>query len=896
MTGTYPVDGPLVGGYTETPAFDVLAPYRSDGAQATRKIGLVAAAVLLSYATVDRVYVRRAYRAYARRVYEVVAFERAKADIERDLSGTSRNIRSYGITNQSALKKLAKLVARQDGWAISSTIGKYGIKEQADLVEIARLAAHQNGWGVSQHIRNYGIDPAARTEIAKFVAQQSGLAVSEHIAKYDIADPTVRAEIARLAVQQNARGVSSRISNYCIEDPATLIEIAKLAAQQDGHGVSEYIKDYLIADPAVRAEIARLAARQNGLAVSCFIENYGITDAQALTEIALIAVAQNTESSELLKREYGISSTEELRDRGIQILEDFFAKKGVDIAKGSVLDMALKAIHDSRSTSLVAALLAQSIEFLRKTSSDEVAACIKAYEEIPKLRVHMRLPCLVLMQWRKSKDEDREDVLTFLRKKESREGMRNATTGQAQLLLRLFMDLSREAISDESRWKLLARAVRKSEEQWSVLAALFALCDQATPSRVTAVVDASSLSEALSEGIKTLLQIRDVVDSETIIDDAFLKSYGKTFGQTRVPHALLRYMKRIQPLKNAELMRAAQKFVRGVLAGTFRADRYNIEKNPHLKKLAAKAPKVFEAWQSGVQVQKLAAIEKPAKEAEVDYVAFFKQKMHDGHTKIGGVEQLPQLDRLLLNERALDQYQKQDDPTKVPRVVFSGGASVEGRACETEVMCIQLLHPKTTPWRRKELLAALAASLGHLKLKNDIEELRKGPVRISGELTVVNSDGWQDLFLCGTEVLGSCQRIDGDPFYNKCLLAYCLDGKNRLLAVKDGSGKIVARCIFRILLDKRSGSPVLFQDRIYPDRCLPEYQAALNDLASQIASEMDCPLTTRNEHKDKTMATVALRSYGGPAPYEYEDAARGVEEDGIFDIPDAYIVATKPCF
>lgn len=125
------------------------------------------------------------------------------------------------------------------------------------------------------------------------------------------------------------------------------------------------------------------------------------------------------------------------------------------------------------------------------------------------------------------------------------------------------------------------------------------------------------------------------------------------------------------------------------------------------------------------------------------------------------------------------------------------------------------------------------------EFKNDIKALIVGLTTTSQKnVFVVDTDDWQDLFLSGTEVLGSCQRIDGNPSHNVCLMAYVLDGKNRLLAIKDSSSKkIVARCILRLLWDPKENTPVLFQERIYPFST-PEYDKLLNSLANTRAKEL----------------------------------------------------------
>ena len=82
--------------------------------------------------------------------------------------------------------------------------------------------------------------------------------------------------------------------------------------------------------------------------------------------------------------------------------------------------------------------------------------------------------------------------------------------------------------------------------------------------------------------------------------------------------------------------------------------------------------------------------------------------------------------------------------------------------------------------------------------------------------------GWEDLFLSGSEVSGSCQRVDASASLNKSLLAYCLDGKNAMLAVKGEDGKVLARSMLRLLWNREDSRPVLFLDRLYPDPCLKE--------------------------------------------------------------------------
>ena len=151
--------------------------------------------------------------------------------------------------------------------------------------------------------------------------------------------------------------------------------------------------------------------------------------------------------------------------------------------------------------------------------------------------------------------------------------------------------------------------------------------------------------------------------------------------------------------------------------------------------------------------------------------------------------------------------------------------------------------------------------------------------------TMVNTDKFDLMLLCGTQVQGSCQRIDGDPDLNKCLLAYLMDGKHRLLAIKDRDGKIVARSIFRLLWDAQQKRPSLMLEPVYsnvPDDSLTKALGAFaKDQAKRLG--LDC-------YVPWGQGDAQLESFGsGEAPWEYVDSAKGVKPDGIYTITNAAI-------
>jgi hypothetical protein len=139
--------------------------------------------------------------------------------------------------------------------------------------------------------------------------------------------------------------------------------------------------------------------------------------------------------------------------------------------------------------------------------------------------------------------------------------------------------------------------------------------------------------------------------------------------------------------------------------------------------------------------------------------------------------------------------------------------------------------------------------------------------------TIELSDCWEDLLVCGTDVPGSCQRVDGDPVLNKCLLAYLLDGKNRLLCIKDEQGRLVSRVILRLLLEKSEG-PVVYMGALYGDS---SYEESLIEAAETICKTLQLPLYLYG-------TGTALYSLGSSVPYEYSDDEGSVMLRGAFTL------------
>src|SRR5690348_13928034 len=142
-----------------------------------------------------------------------------------------------------------------------------------------------------------------------------------------------------------------------------------------------------------------------------------------------------------------------------------------------------------------------------------------------------------------------------------------------------------------------------------------------------------------------------------------------------------------------------------------------------------------------------------------------------------------------------------------------------------------------------------------------LEKWKKGSLYSEKQYDVVDTDDPCDLLLSGTEV-GSCQSVDAEPAFSKCLVAYLMDPKIRMMAAKNKDGVIVARCMMRLLWDKQTKSFVLFQEENYPQGGDPSFADMLNRACKKRAEELGVALLTKDKYAQEDQVTT-LQSFKG---------------------------------
>ncbi len=358
------------------------------------------------------------------------------------------------------------------------------------------------------------------------------------------------------------------------------------------------------------------------------------------------------------------------------------------------------------------------------------------------------------------------------------------------------------------------------------------------------------------------------------------EKYLQTFAKNRNPHAIFIYAGKLKELSGSEkdlVFAALKTYVESVLDGTFIQKRYEELPGDHLSKVFAGKRALKELWMEG---------------EKTNYLSLIPESLGDESSSFDVHEFLKRsicLDQHINPEHLafLNSYLQTKDKNKLPELdlALSLQQDPDQRALlDLEKGLFLLLDESKAREEKAGIFASRIKSLMNLpslpeQFKADLRDLEtvlstknETKKHLVSDWAAVDTDNPEDLLLCGTEVLGSCQSTNGFASLNKCLLSYLLDGKNRMIAIKDENGKIMARSIFRLLWDEKEKTPVLFLERTYKAIAAPSnIDKGLQKMALRRSEALGIPLASSEKPYRNPLVSL-----GSKAPFEYVDAGTGV--------------------
>ena len=757
------------------------------------------------------------------------SFEKAKADAAKDGMKTSKSIQNYGITDQNMLFEIAKIAAAQNGGATSKYVRNYGIQDQNMFFEIAKIAASQDGWGISQYIQNYGIQNQNMLfEIAKIAAAQSGWGASECIQSYGITDQNMLFEIAKTAAAQNGWITSQYIQNYGIQDQNMRFEIAKIAATQNGLGAIQYLRYYSLLDEH-RIKILQLV-------LACTFHRASETnDFSKLQELANILVLLSPTSQNPFGKLAEICKinipfyfeTAEKKEQVKQTLKTAF----VDLKKLAI------ALEVSNKT---LALIEETI-FNKHTNLQQQ---------------HKDLLWLYTLVTHYTLDPSKEAIKKSPLCDESMGSLLNSILKTIDPTLRTQATSALiEGYNHPEKRTSLTTLMGELKEERLHLVILFGTMKGISPSMTKKICE--ELPETKYKDAKLMIPINEMMCA--IYKSSTLHQQEQILGLIFAsPKKGDREPKPAFDIRLAEYRNSQYNWIAAVNSLLLFAQETILNSVTNTAELV-------HAWQAFM------------------WKAFYlKTEVMDQFFPTFG-QSKRYSNALIIYAARLQTLSQNEKDRLMPLLGNFANAVLDKTFPQIRYDLPESVHLKTLFSKNPELLKKWQTSL---------------PIETQDSslpFTIEDTDAWEDLVLMGTEVDNSCQTILGNTYYNECLLAAFLDGKIRLMVAREKrTGKIIGRVILRILQDDKN-KPVLFVDTLYTRNGVDSKLIRHNILegCKQKAQSMGITLAASVEdYSDVTTHKYpgALESLGGPAPYEYVDALRGKQQDGVYSIPESYVL------
>ncbi len=383
----------------------------------------------------------------------------------------------------------------------------------------------------------------------------------------------------------------------------------------------------------------------------------------------------------------------------------------------------------------------------------------------------------------------------------------------------------------------------------------------------------------------------------------FYGKYLKNISSMRIPEALPFWIGDVANNLPNDFLQAVDYF-RTIVEGQefFSKRRYDLETSPHLKFIEDQQPGLIQSWSKGTEKVNVAelfnSLNIPQEYQDRTALDYCKSLLLDQLHLPLSEKVLPLLKSYLekkVNVTREDCLSKLSNAIKQCQIEIKKEESLEkGLHLKKQRSRLKLEHFLITfadPNRKigydeksVTLMKQIAALVDELypnspfqkDLKDFLIKKPKHSLEYYQNLTIEDTDNYQDLFFCGTEVKGSCLSFTGQPRINIALISIGLNGHVRIIPIKDSrNGKIVDRALHTLKIDNK-GKPTLYLEEYYPQ---PVEDKLLNEIikafAIQRAKNLGLPLYSKAPNMDEKAHFELLEVKKSLIPYIYEDAIGG---------------------
>lgn len=845
----------------------------------------------------------------------------------------AQNIHSFGIPNDQMDYFVEHFITKDLILILCHYLKNFKLSENQSFALASRLIELGKGNLVAEYYKNFQLNEAHKQMIVEKLLQKDPWNLFNNIDQFNLS-PADNLKFAWIAVRLHPRNFSISIKKYNL-------------------------------NPVDRLAIARYSVSRDNMGMMISLYNYELDD-RSNTEIIFRALRKTPDEADILFGCLSLDDIPTKIPADFDGLDKQITVAPNDTKLWwKSFQMVINDCPPKQYKQCAA--LAQLIYNLENPAARYIlSAVLFEYKVPPDLKdapEHKQLLNILIAPLAKEAhltEAETAALWTILGSKDYREAAK-----KEKAIKGLYALLDSKELTGEDKKALLKHIIDKNKDQPAYNA--LQMLDAIISSNNVALLKEHGAKEADEKGLKaeantpsgklkpidlmsTVQQIfKSLIGMEKITD--FGKKYEMTIAKSRNPGALLIYAANLETLSDEErqpALKALKEFTESVFNGTYDKMRYEASSNSHLAVVFKKNSKLQEKWQKGHTLTvgeiykksteeglKMAAVEKQVETPQETMMKFLREKvLRDKHlnpviykhfatcledpkkcdvalklckgditaaTKLLGEQDFKSLTPDINNKITLPYFQSKLEEALIS--LLKAPQSQRTSLIAKLIISVRSLYGHQAQFAADLEILKRQLEEAESKSKEDSSGIEKSEANYDNYV-VADTGTWEDMILSGTEVSGSCQRISGDVHFNKCLLAYMLDGKNRAIVIKNPkTGKIVARSLMRLLWDEKDGKAVLFQERLYVNPGVPNRaKTAIDLMFAMRAKELQVPLVKSvPDIPDKWLAMAKIPRYlhdlmslGSPAPFEYVDAAGKGITDGKFTLPSNSIQLVQP--
>lgn len=868
---------------------------------------------------------------------------------------TSRYIENYGIKDESKLIEIAKISAAQNGGATSLHIKNYKITNKAALLEIAKIAVSNDDITTAlDNLKNYGIDDFGTSfKILKLAIHNLVLNTLDDVytLNFNIAGFTEKQLLARTPKIEALKSLGLKLL-LNPEQPllqqeknvlGSLLDLIESPSSQKKEDDEKSIRQRIHVTKWIGGYISRYQLWSSVICLNQIITtipNNKNMESLSYKSKATLDIIEKGVHSRLNKNEQKIAKRREILD--FHSLLKAIAKLRNPPYRHLFKEMLFRHLFFAQTLGPLEVYKQLDTTKSISTIQNEADKKEKGLNAIlPKFgttdKAIFRLLLTILIYTQEDKNYDFTDCRPLFMKWKEVISLLSDTfykdaTKQMPVITCLYLLIHEENLSPIEKGMLvratfnLGKNANTPKERIAIINSNLSFLESIILSRKDEVLKKliSEIKEEQFSSEKSLeLSLKSVFNliiGEVEIKD-FTEKFQTTFLSARQPSALFTYANKLQGMSQNEIkpiLLSLKILYENILEGMHHRNRYSTLKNEHLKLIFSwKTDKVErKAWKKNwrtytsrpVEIKK---IEGNQNNESFNITKYFNEKIClDKHLDPNDYPVLVQhilkpdntLDAIKnslqeltnLEEEILLKENKSDSKEKIQKLYL-------------QKVLINMMDVLKSPFEKdqllfeaKNLMALIFPLQNNHQFLRDLDDLKENfKIKITdySGWTLEDTDHWEDLLLSGTEVLGSCQSIYCRPDTNKCLINYILDGKNRIVVLKNADGYIQARVLIRLLWDDKLKQPVLYRERLYKAAGVSAdwIEQEIDSICIDKAKTLGISLVKTKESNDAEVASYPnnLKSLNGCAPFEYVDAGKLGITNGSFTIASDNIISIK---